>query len=542
MPRTLLTASARRIRATTALALVLAGGNLAAQDLAALESIPTVGQVGAAQMPVEIAPVEAPFPMPEFRRPRFPDRRLDLREEGGEEGRLETDRIQAGIDRLNAGGGGTFVIPAGRWLSGRIHLKSNVELHIAEGAELHFSGELEDYRPAVFTRHEGVEVMSLGACIYALDQDNIAVTGRGTLFGPAPGPVKEQMMTQSVVEEFVPLDRPVAERVYEGHDGAPIFLPMFVSPTRCTRVFIEGVTLEKTAFWNIVPVYCDGVIIRGVTVNSVGIPRGDGIDIESSRNVLIEYSTLNNGDDCFTMKAGRGEDGIRVNRPTENVVVRHCLAQQGHGAITVGSETAGMVRNLHVHDCVFEKTGTGIRFKTRRPRGGGGENLSYERIRMNLHGKAFRWDMLGSSRYVGELAERLPARPVNDLTPAYRNITVRDLIVENSTRFLHATGIPESPMSGFTLENAVVRCEELIDLADTTDLTLRQVTLESPDRRLRFLDARDISFDHVTFRVPEPGPEALVEGPQSDRIRFLNCTPPQPENWQGNEYLGNHQD
>lgn len=525
-----------------AAALTLGASSLGAQDPEALDSIPTVDQVGAARLPDEIAPVQAPFPMPEFRKPTFPGRRVNLRDEGAEPGTLATPLIQGAIDRLHEVGGGTVVIPEGKWLSGRISLMSNVELHLAEGAELHFSGELEDYRPAVFTRHEGIEVMSLGACIYALDQDNIAITGSGTLFGPAPGPVKEQMMTQSVVEEFVPLDQPVSERVYEGHDGAPIFLPMFISPTRCSNVYIEGVTLEKTAFWNIVPVYCDGVIIRGVTVNSVGIPRGDGIDIESSRNVLIEYSTLNNGDDCFTMKAGRGEDGIRVNRPTENVVVRHCLARQGHGAITVGSETAGVVRNLHVHDCVFDETGTGIRFKTRRPRGGGGENLSYERIRMKLHGKAFRWDMLGSSRYVGELAERLPPREVNELTPHYRDITVRDVIVEKSTRFLHATGIPESPMTGFTLENAVVRSDELIDLADTANLTLRHVTIESPDRTMRILDSRDILFDQVTFKVPEPGVELLIEGPQSDRIRFRDCSPPHPADWQGTEYLKTRND
>ena len=126
---------------------------------------------------------------------------------------------------------------------------------------------------------------------------------------------------------------------------------MFISPINCTNVYVEGVSLENTAFWNVVPIYCDHVIIRGINVNSVGVPRGDGIDIESTRNVLIEYSTLACGDDCFTMKAGRGLDGLRVNKPTENVVVRYCLAREGHGGITVGSETAAVIRNLYVHDC-----------------------------------------------------------------------------------------------------------------------------------------------------------------------------------------------
>src|SRR5690606_7105718 len=117
----------------------------------------------------------------------------------------------------------------------------------------------------------------------------------------------------------------------EGRDGGIIFPPMMISPINCQEVYIEGVTLENSAFWNVVPVYCDQVIIRGITVNSVGIARGDGIDVESSRNVLIEYCTLNTGDDCLAIKAGRGEDGLRVNRPSENIIVRYCLARQGHG-------------------------------------------------------------------------------------------------------------------------------------------------------------------------------------------------------------------
>ena len=375
-----------------------------------LEDLMTIDQVGASALPEDIVKVSAPFEMKDFKKPTFPDLKLQITEMGAIENTMITKTIQDAIDTVNRQGGGMVIIPKGQWKSGRIHLKSNVNLHLEEGAELYFSGQLEDYRPAVFTRHEGVEVMSLGACIYAYQQSNIAITGKGTLYGPEEGPVKEQMMTEDVTENFVPVDKPVEERLYEGYNGESIFLPMFISPTDCKDVYIEGVTLERTAFWNIVPVYCDGVIIRGVTVNSVGISRGDGIDVESSRNVLIEFCTLNTGDDCFTMKAGRGIDGIRVNKPTENVVVRYCLAKQGHGGITVGSETAGVIKNLYVHDCVFENTGVGIRFKTRRPRGGGAQNLYYERLRMNLNMTAFRWDLLGQRKYVGKLADRLPMR------------------------------------------------------------------------------------------------------------------------------------
>ena len=202
------------------------------------------------------------------------------------------------------------------------------------------------------------------------------------------------------------------------------------------------------------------MIIRGVSVKSEGIPRGDGIDIESSKNVLIEYCTLSTGDDAFTMKSGRGGDGLKVNKPTENIVVRYCLARKGHGGVTCGSETAGTIRNLYVHDCVFDGTGVGIRFKTRRPRGGGGENLYYERIRMNLEATAIKWDMLGTRAYVGNLADRLPAREINELTPFYRNISISNIIIENSTFFMKVIGIPESPLTNLTIDNVNAKCSD----------------------------------------------------------------------------------
>ena len=368
-------ATIRRWAALAAqLLLVSVVAGAAAQPTTGVSIVPILRkeQVGAARLPDAIEPVKAPFPMPQFKKPVFPSLSIDISSRGAKQRTTATAQIQAAIDEVSKQGGGTVIVPKGEWHTGRISLKSNVNLRIEEGAELSFSGEVEDYRPAVFTRNEGVEVMSLGACIYANGQENIAVTGKGKLIGPAKGgSVRKQDMNADVAENFISHPTPVSERVYEGHDGGFVFLPMFISPINCKNVYIEGVTLENTAFWNIVPIYCDGVIIRGVTVNSVGIPRGDGIDIESSRNVLIEYSTLNCGDDCFTMKAGRGEDGLRVNKPTENVVVRYCLAREGHGAITCGSETAGMIRNLYVHDCVFDNTGVGIRFKTRRGRSTG---------------------------------------------------------------------------------------------------------------------------------------------------------------------------
>ena len=488
-------------------------------------AVPEKDQVGALNLPDTIAPVTAPFEMPVFTRPVFNDLSVSIVEYGAQPETMVTSNIQKAIEEVSAKGGGTVVVPAGVWSTGRIELKSYVNLHLEEGAELHFSGDVKDYQPAVFTRNEGVEVYSLGALVYANGQEHIALTGKGKLVGPdRECEIQKRQMRGGVVEEYIKVETPVEERLYDGNNNTPVFLPMFVSPINCKDVLVEEITLENTPFWNVVPVYFDGVIIRGITVRSVGIPRGDGIDIESSRNVLIEYSTLSCGDDCFTMKAGRCEDGIRVNKPSENIVVRYCLAEKGHGGITCGSETAGMIRNLYVHDCVFDGTGTGLRFKTRRNRGGGGENLIYERIRMRLSGQPFVWDMLGSKTFVGELAIRYPKRELTSLTPSYKNIVARDIIVEECPQLIKAVGIPETPIENVLIENVTAHCKKLIRLQDVNGIILRNMTIYSGDSLITVDDSRKILFDKVRFEVPGGKIETDIKGDLSVQPEFVDCT------------------
>lgn len=185
-------------------------------------------------------------------------------------------------------------------------LKSNVNLHLEDEAEIEFPGTVESYLPAVFTRHEGIEIMGAGAFIYANGENNIAVTGKGIIYGPAMNAEIRQLPNgNTVVENDISSTTPVAQRIFDGMNGRGFYRPKTISPINCTNVLVEGITMERSAFWNICPIYCENVIIRGITVNSIGVPSGDGIDIESCKNVLIEYSTLNCGDDCFTLKAGR---------------------------------------------------------------------------------------------------------------------------------------------------------------------------------------------------------------------------------------------
>ena len=465
------------------------------------QSIPLESQVGTACMPSTIGPITAPFAMPKLDYPTFPSRSLRIDKAGAKPEKLSTAAIQKAIDKISRQGGGTVVVPAGSWLTGRIVLKDNVNFHLDKGAELHFSGAMKDFMPVVFTRNEGVEIYSTGAFIYANGAHNIALTGEGKLIGPSTDCEIFKGQVTAQVEGLIDAKSPVKGRIYDGTHGRPNFLPKFFGPVNCKQVFVEGVTFEHAIFWIVVPTYCENVIIRGIKVGSKGMVHGDGIDIDSSTGVLIEYCTLDCGDDCFTIKSGRNDDGLRVGKPSENIVVRYCLAKQGGGGVVCGSETAGMIRNLYVHDCVFDSTSNGLLFKTRRLRGGGGEHLYFERIRMNLPGNpAVYFEMLGSPRYSGEWANRYPVRQVIPSTPSYHDVFIKDLLIENAGVFVKVTGIPESPMRNTLIENCKVNCAQAFDLSDMDELTVKNATIQVPkEAGDKFSNASGLSLQNVTL-------------------------------------------
>ena len=404
----------------------------------------TIGEVGPQNMPDTIEPVESPFVMPLFERPVFPESTILVRME--QEG-MSTKPIQEAIDSMSCRGGGTVVVPPGVWRTGRLILKSNVNLHLSEGAELRFSGNIIDYLPAAFTRDEGVELYSLGACLYADGQENIALTGKGKVVGP-PTSCEIYKCNESMSSDKV-IRKPLADRIYDGKNGEGVFLPKTFAPINCKNVFVEGVTFERGLYWNIVPQYCEHILIRGITVNSFGHGRTDGIDIDSSNDVLIEYCSLDCQDDCYTMKSGRGKDGLKVNRPTSNVVIRKSIALRGAGGIVCGTEIAGGVRNVYMYDCVFEGTDQAFRFKTRRPRGGFVENIYVERVRANVKRQALYCDMLGSARWVGELAQRYPAREITPLTPWFAYISIHDVEITGCSTLVDVSALPEKPVKNF---------------------------------------------------------------------------------------------
>ena len=487
------------------------------------QRIPELMEVGASALPSSITPLkDVPFDMPQLQAPVFSEFTVNMKDKGIAPEALLSPILNQTIEEVSKRGGGTVVVPAGHWKSGRIVLRSNVNLHIAEGAVIEFGGKAEDYLPAVFSRHEGIEIMGPAAFIYANNENNIAVTGKGKIIGPGlDAEIRKRPNGASVVEKDIPWEMPVAQRIYDGMEGRTFYRPKTISPINCTNVLIEGIHIERSVLWNVVPIYCENVIIRGVTVNSTEVPSGDGIDIESCKNVLIEYCTLNCGDDCFTLKAGRAEDGLRIGKPTENVVIRHSLSKHGHGGITWGSETAGMIKNVYVHDCVFNGTRAGLRFKTRRNRGGGADGVWAERLRMINVGNAFTWDLLGSAMYMGELAARYPERAVNRLTPDVKNIHVKDFVVEGANWLIAANGIPEIPFNHVLIENANVKTKQLVrSLNDAKDFTVRKVEITSEKDTIKILDAQNVLFEDIQLTVPSKRINVLLEGKRCKNIRF----------------------
>lgn len=334
---------------------------------------------------------DVPEILTRIKAPEFPKHDFDIARYGAEGDGITdcTAAFRNAIEACSHAGGGRVVVPPGKYLTGAIHLKSNVNLYLSEGAELYFIPDPQKYLPMVYTRWEGVECMSYSAFIYAFDQENIAVTGKGILdgqsdnkhwwpwcgspvFGGDPGR-SSQMTSRSRLFEMGEKNVPVRERRF----GDKSYLrPNFIQFYRCRNVLIEGVTLRNSPMWNIHPVLCSNVTVRGIDIISHG-PNNDGCNPESCRDVLIENCYFDTGDDCIAVKSGRNNDGRHVGKPSENIIIRNCRMKDGHGGVTIGSEASGGVRNVYAENCSMDSPNLNraLRLKTNSVRGGFIENV-----------------------------------------------------------------------------------------------------------------------------------------------------------------------
>jgi unsaturated rhamnogalacturonyl hydrolase len=370
--------------------------------------------------------------------PVFPDRNFPITDYGAKPGADATAALRAAIAACHAAGGGHVIVPAGEWQTGAIHLLSNVDLHVSRGATLLFSTDPAAYLPAVFTRWEGVECMNYSPLIYAFEQENIAVTGEGTLDGQADwtnwwgwNNKKDKPARQKAARDRLIAQGeggvPVAQRVFG--DGS-FLRPNFIQPYRCKNVLIEGVKIVRSPMWEIHPVLSTNVTVRRVSIFSHG-PNNDGCDPESSRDVLIEECVFDTGDDCIAIKSGRNNDGRRVDVPSENIVVRNSTMKDGHGGVVLGSECSGSIRNVFVENCTMDSPNLdrALRFKSNAQRGGHLENVFMRNVRVGQVAEAvLTIDLLYEEGAKG------------DFPPVVRNIQLDDIVSQHSPRVLYIRG------------------------------------------------------------------------------------------------------
>lgn len=366
-----------------------------------------------------------------------------------------TEAIRKAIEQCNADGGGRVVIPRGVFLTGAIYLKSNVNLHISEGATLLFSRDSSDY-PMVFTRWEGMECMNYSPFIYAYEEENIAITGKGLLDGNAdndnwwywcgarkfgwdesrPG---EQKPARASLHRQMAAEVDPRERVYgDGH----FLRPNFVQPYLCKNFWMADVKLINSPMWNLNPVLCDNVLIERVTIVSHG-PNNDGCDPEACNNVWIRDCYFDTGDDCIAIKSGRDEDGRNIGRPAENHIIENCIMKDGHGGVVIGSEIAGGARNIYALNNVMDSPNLdrALRIKTSSSRGGIIENVFFYNTEVGQYKEAaVRFNMFYE-------------KPGNHV-PTIRNIWVENMNVNGGGKYAVLSDAYESsPVSNFTMIN-----------------------------------------------------------------------------------------
>ena len=459
---------------------------------------------------------DLPFDMPKVQLPSIPDREVCLTDFGavGDGMSLCTEAFAAAIDHLAEQGGGTVNIPDGIWFTGPIVMKDNIELHLSNHAMILFSPDQSLY-PLTEIIFEGLNTWRLQSPISARGVKNIAITGGGVIDGNGDAwrMVKQSKVTESHWKKLVAsggivdgtnwfptesyyrgqksaTDQNVNENMKTKEDFEPIrdFLrPVLIAIHNCENILIEGVTVQNSPCWTIHPALCTNLTIDGITVRCPAYAQnGDGVDIESCKNVLMVNSSVDAGDDAICIKSGKNEDGRKRGIPCENVIVQDCIVFHGHGGFVVGSEMSGGVKNISVKNLTFSGTDVGLRFKSTRGRGGVVENIFIENITMNnIATDGLLFDLFYGGKSASEaLADGdegevtdMPFKPVDETTPAFRNIDIKNVRCYNARRAMLFNGLPEMNVENVRVENAQFYTKTGAQVNESTNVELKNVTV-----------------------------------------------------------------
>ena len=396
-----------------------------------------------------------------------------------------TDAVRAAIAAARAAGGGTVVIPPGQYVSGPIELVSNLTLDVASGAVVRFPAQM---LPFTEGRQQSIEALTPVPLIGGRHLENVTITGRGTLAsdnaewmklhprqkglggdpGSANGPNWQKLL------ELLEVHTPAPRAAYEA--AAPELRPSFVRVMDSRNVLIENVHFQGSPMWTIHLLYTDNATVRGVVIETYPGVHTDGIAVDSSRNIRISDCYIDTGDDGIVIKAGKDADGLRVNRPSENIAITNCTVHRAHGAVTIGSETSGWVRNLAAGNITCDGTEMGVRLKSRRGRGGGIEDVRFDNWVMRNVGHAI--DVTNYYLMEGEVRRDAP-EPVSKTTPVFRDIAASHLTVRNAKVVVNIEGLPEMPIDGLRITDLIGQGEKGLTASNVKGLELHDVRIDA---------------------------------------------------------------
>lgn len=450
---------------------------------------------------------------------------------------LNTQAINRAINACNAKGGGVVLVPQGLWLTGPIVLKSNVDLHIDRGALLQFTDDKSQYK-LVEGNYEGHAAVRNESPISGTDLQNIAITGEGIIdgHGEAWRAIAKERLTEQEWSKLLAsggvlsdngrtwfpsesykngLKTPDAGLIGSGKtikDSEPFkdfFRPNMLVLTNCKRVLLGNVTFQNSPAWCLHTLLCEDLTLDDVRVrNPWNAQNGDGIDLESCRNVLIQNSTFDAGDDGICVKSGRDEEGRKRGKPTENMIVRNDVVYRAHGGFVIGSEMSGGARNIFVSDCTFIGTDIGLRFKTTRGRGGIVENIWIKNITMrDIVTDAILFDMYygGKSPGVADTVKSIDNIPVTEATPQFRNFYVQNVVCIGAERAVMVRGLPEMQIKNIYLEDLVMKTNKGINISQASNIVLTNLRLECKDTQplISIDNSSSVKFDKLSFSQAE---------------------------------------
>ena len=471
--------------------------------------------------------------LPKITQPSFKKDTLNIQKLGAKPDgvTLNTETINNAIKTISQKGGGVVLVPKGIWLTGPIELKSNVNLHIQKSAIVLFTADKSQYA-LVEGSYEGKKAARNQSPISATGVENIAITGKGIIDGNGDvwravnkaqlteGQWKEKVASGGVVRADGKAWYPSEQFLKASVEGKSMLLtdgkkpadfadmkdflrPNLLVLTQCKKVLIDGVTFQNSPAWCLHPLMTENLTIRNVVVkNPEYAQNGDGMDIESCKNFLIEGCTLDVGDDAICIKSGKDEEGRKRGMPTENGIIRNNVVYNGHGGFVIGSEMSGGARNLFVYDCTFMGTDKGLRFKSVRGRGGVVENIYAKNIYMkDIAQEAIFFDMY----YFVKFATDSPRdeRPiVNEGTPIFRNMKFENIVCHGAKKGIFVRGLPEMPIQNIAIENATLQAEEGAILIDASGITCKNVALlsEKTEPVISIENSQKVTFENIEVK------------------------------------------